>query len=262
MEHTLDALKKFYNDFSKHSHYQRLCSDLEEALNMSDRPIKSRYEHERLRYILQHLDIHSKNVLDIGANTGFFSFEVLRAGAKTVTAYEGNKTHASFLLLAAKILDVTSQITIRDRYFLFSEERSFDTVDVILLLNVLHHIGDDFDDSPDIENAKTKLLNHLNSLASKTTFLVLQIGFCWKGDRNIGLFPHGTKREMIDFLVNGTQKYWHVENIGVPEKVVDRIEYRELSEHNVARDNSLGEFLNRPIFILESRLTSNAQSNK
>lgn len=253
MEHTLDALNKLYRDLSKHSQYQRLCSDLEEVLNISDRPIKPRYEHERLHYILQHLDINSKNVLDIGANTGFFSFEVLKAGAKTVTAYEGNTTHASLMLLAAEFLNVASQITIRDRYFLFSKESSLDAVDVILLLNVLHHIGDDFDDSSDIENAKIKLLDHLNCLASKTHFLVLQIGFCWKGDRRIGLFSHGTKREMIDFIVNGTQKHWHVENIGVPEKVVDRIEYRELSQHNVVRENSLGEFLNRPIFILKSR---------
>jgi len=253
MDSRIETLKNLYRQCSKHSQYQLLCNDLQDLFPSFDQPVKPRYEPERLRLILQTLDPVSKKIVDIGANTGFFSFELLKAGAESIFAYEGNKAHADFLRLAADILNVSSRISIKDHYFLFSEEEFSGTVDIILLLNVLHHVGDDFGDSADVLKAKEKMLDYLNKLAKKTRYLVFQLGFCWKGNRETGLFPGGTKKEMIDFVLKGTEGYWKMEKVGVPEKGEGCVEYKEVSSKNIQRDDNLGEFLNRPIFILKSR---------
>ena len=46
---------------------------------------------------------------------------------------------------------------------------------------------------------------------------------------------------------------WEVKSIGVPVKIDNPIVYRELGEDNIERDNALGEFLNRPLFILQRK---------
>jgi hypothetical protein len=56
--------------------------------------------------------------------------------------------------------------------------------DIVLLFNVIHHLGDDFGDKSLLwKKAKEKM--KLVSIAFHTNeVLVLQMGFCWKGDRN------------------------------------------------------------------------------
>jgi hypothetical protein len=81
---------------------------------------------------------------------------------------------------------------------------------------------------------------------------VLQIGFCWKGNRNHILFGNGTKQEMIEFVKGAIEGAWSIEHIGVAEGTKSAPEYNELSPENIQRRDDLGEFLNRPIFILKS----------
>ena len=45
-----------------------------------------------------------------------------------------------------------------------------------------------------------------------------------------------------------------IRNIGIAESAGDKIIYNELDSKNIERQDSLGEFLNRPIFIMESKL--------
>jgi hypothetical protein len=93
----------------------------------------------------------------------------------------------------------------------------------------------------------------INSLANKTDILVFQLGFNWKGDRNIGLFENGTKQELIDFVKQSTSKNFEVLSIGIAERINDIVQYVELNNTNIKRDDSLGEFLNRPLFIMKTR---------
>jgi len=124
-----------------------------------------------------------------------------------------------------------------------------------LLLNVLHHVGDDYGDpSHSIESAKQNVLNSLSALAKRTKYLIFQLGFNWKGDILLPLFADGTKRELIEFVREGTKDSWVIRNIGIAESAGDKIIYNELDSKNIERRDSLGEFLNRPIFIMESKL--------
>ena len=92
----------------------------------------------------------------------------------------------------------------------------------------------------------------LRSMAATTDILVFQMGFCWKGNRNLGLFENGTKREVIDFVIEHSNDTYQLEHIGVPVMRAEKVIYEELDEENVNRDDSLGEFLNRPIFVLRT----------
>jgi SAM-dependent methyltransferase len=247
-----EKLIELYSNKSKHSNYQILPTKLKEILVQDDIQTTTRSEPERLKYILNKIDFNNKSVIDIGANTGYFSLELLDAGAKSMHYYEGNKEHVEFVRLAADILGLGSKMQITNGYFKF--DGSFESrYDIGLLFNVLHHVGDDYGDkSASMEEAKRLIIKQLNNMSAVVGTLVYQMGFNWQGDISKGLFPGGTKQEMIDFVRNGIDGYWQIESIGIAERTNGQVTYEDLSNTNVERDNSMGEFLNRPIFILKS----------
>jgi hypothetical protein len=59
---------------------------------------------------------------------------------------------------------------------------------------------------------------------------------------------------MIQFVRAACEGSWDVSKIGVAQREGQAISYHDLDSKNIERDDSLGEFLNRPIFILSSRL--------
>ncbi|WP_304544134.1 class I SAM-dependent methyltransferase [Sulfurimonas microaerophilic] len=244
-------LKQMYTSRSKHSNYQVLASELEPFLNSNEVKINSRNEKIRLDYILSNVKIKDKNVLDIGGNTGYFSFELLANEAKNVTYYEGNKEHAEFVKLASKILNRDAQILIHNEYYDFKQD---DKYDIVLLLNVLHHIGDDFgDDSLSKQKALAQIIEYLNNVLLQADTVVFQLGFNWKGNILLPLFESGTKKELIEFIISNLNEKFQVVKIGVAQKIGNIIKFEDVNERNIERDDSLGEFLNRPIFIIKKK---------
>jgi len=250
-----EALIKLYAQTSKHSNYQILPEKLTAIIGDNEIQVRSRYESERLDYFLKHINFKNKTVLDIGGNTGYFSFELLDKGAKSVQYYDGNKAHSDFVKLAAKILHLSDKLLVRNAYYSFEKEKGEYSYGIILLLNVLHHIGDDYGDKKiSLINAKKEILKELNNLAYRAKIMIFQLGFNWKGNRNMGLFENGTKSEMIDFIRNGSKDYWEILKIGIAEKNNKAIEYKNMNNANIKRNDAIGEFLNRPIFILKSKI--------
>lgn len=246
----IEELKRLYMQVSKHSNYQILPYELAKILNADQLLIKSRQEQERLDYMLKHVDLKGKRVLDIGGNTGFFSFEALKNGACHVDYYEGNKTHAEFVALAAKVLGVENQITVYPQYYLFHEQH--DRYDIIFNLNVLHHLGADFGEEKQKKHAKQEMIVCMNSLSAHADCMIFQMGFNWKGNPKDGLFENGTKKEMEKYLEQGTEGYWKITNTGIAVMQNGKIFYEERNEQNNVRVDEMGEFLNRPIFIMRS----------
>jgi len=250
----IDTLIGLYSKASKHSNYQTLPSNLSALLDDDLLQIKSRSEIERLCFILEKISVRDKIALDIGANTGFFSFELIDKGAKSVTAYEGNKAHADFMKFASDLIDVSHRLEVVNAYYDFTENSKNSHKDITLLLNVLHHVGSDYSDSQiDMHRAKELILTSINNLSSITTTLVLQVGFNWHGDIKKPLFINGTKKEMIEFITDGTKSCWEISFIGIAESIDGNIIYCDLNESNIARNDTLGEFLNRPVFIMKSK---------
>ncbi len=250
--HQFHLLEKLYQETSKHSNYQVLPAALEKLLPKRNLKIRSRYEKERLNFIAKTIEFKNKKVLDVGGNTGFFTFESLALGASETEYIEGNKNHSDFVQLASELTN--SKIKINNKYLEFREEEFDSKFDIIFLLNVIHHLGDDFaQTTKDINTAKQKMINAINFFNTRTEYLILQMGYCWKGDISQLLFKNGTKKEMIEFIKDAIKDKWELFSIGIAEKKEFGINYTNVNNDNINRMDELGEFLNRPIFILKSK---------
>lgn len=252
---TLDAAPSRLQDLitarSKHCDYQLLHPSLAQVAGSLPQPV-GKHEAQRQRFMQQHLSLQGLSVLDIGANTGYFSFAALSEGASKVIAQEGNVEHAQFIALAGQELGCTERLEVRPRYYGFDDPDA-QKVDVVLCLNVLHHLGDDFGDPHlDLAAAKQHMLQALNHLATHCRHCWFQLGFNWKGDRHRPLFTEGTKAELIEFIRQGTAQHWVVSEVAVVD--AQSRDYVPLNRENLARVDALGEFLNRPLFLLRSRL--------
>ena len=243
-------LRSLYDISSKHSQYQQLPTCLSSFLDLGNTTIKPTYERERLDFVLSKIDL-GKDLLDIGGNSGFFSFEAIDHGVKSVDYWEGNTSHAKFVKLAAQAIGYDQRIKVYNDYFDFSRcDKHYDT---IFLFNVIHHLGFDFSSGIDMHEAKALMINSLNNLAAHGNKMVFQMGFNWGGDTSRCLFTNGLKSEVIDFVSDGTKDYWIIESIGIPELVNDKYIYRDLTPENSNRFDEFGEFLNRPLFIMKSK---------
>jgi len=249
-----EELIRLHNETSKHSNYQILPSRLAEIIVQDSLHVKTRFEKERMDYICNNIDFHGKHVLDIGGNTGFFTFESYDSGADKVKYVEGNKIHSDFVRKSVELLGLSDSIQVVNEYYSFQGQSSSEQYDIVLLLNVLHHVGDDYGGSYErLDDAKRKIVDQLNSIASMTDIIIFQLGFNWMGDRNKCLFENGTKREMIEYVSSGIEMYWEILNIGIAEETEGKITYRDLNKVNIERNDRMGEFLNRPLFILKSK---------
>ncbi|MDE7313830.1 MAG: methyltransferase domain-containing protein [Eubacterium sp.] len=248
----VEQLESLYMQAGRHAYYQVLPRLLEGILHGENIKTKSRWERERLTYMKRHIDFSGKRVLDIGGNTGYFTFELLEEGAEHVDYYEGNRAHAEFVRTAAKVLKKEDKLSVFAEYFLFQEKRK--TYDIILCLNVIHHLGMDFFSAQSKADAREQMLVHINYLADVSEYLVFQMGFNWKGNPEDGLFAYGTKAEMEQFLLEGIKKYWDILFIGIAQKERDTVIYQEVDRYNNERQDMLGEFLNRPMFIMKSKV--------
>lgn len=237
----------------KHRGYHILPERLNSKIDSEE--LKNKYvfyEKERLAYMKLKVDFRNKTVLDIGCNMGYFLFDLLDTGARKVTGYEGKILCGEFLDMAIGLLNEKNRFEFYNAYFNFNEMNK--KYNVVLLLNVLHHFGDDYGDkSLNMEKAKYNIIAQLNSLSKHASIIIYQMGFNWQGNIKKCLFENGTKAEMIEYIKQGTKDYWDIIAVGIAERINDGIVYKELSENNIERDDSLGEFLNRPIFILKSK---------
>ena len=248
----LAALAELAVRHSKHSAYQALHPAVAQLFGSSAPPAAGKGEAERWRYLLRHVAFDGARVLDIGANTGFFTMAALQAGAREVVCYEGNADHARFIEGTARALGWHQRLRVVPAYYGFDDraaEASATPFDVCLCLNVLHHLGDDFGDATlAMPQARARMLAGIEHLAGVARTLVLQLGFNWQGRRERPLFAAGLKAELIDFVRVGAARHWHCDQVAVADPATHA--YAEAEARTLARFDALGEFFNRPLFVM------------
>jgi len=244
-------LVRLYEQNSKHSAYQILPPSLKRIIGDQVVQVIPRFEAERFAWLKSKLDFAGLKIVDIGGNTGYFTFESLDSGANQVVYIEGNVSHSIFVSKATALLEANVKIV--NKYFDFNEDLKGDYFDIVLLFNVIHHLGDDFGDPSFTKSqALEKMKSSINYFADKTERLVLQIGFCWKGDRNQLLFENGTKSEMLEFIKDTVDGIWELEHVGIAEVQGEETVFVDMAEANLVRKDTMGEFRNRPILILKN----------
>ncbi len=240
---------------SKHSTYQQL-HPLVEKLVSPEHQASGKRESARWAFMSTRLPMQGLRVMDIGANTGYFSLGALVSGASHVTAIEGNTAHASFVQACSDWLSWSSKLEVQPRYFEFESEGP--RYDLSFCLNVLHHLGDDFGGTGlSMDLARKGIVSHLQALAYRSRHCWFQLGFNWKGQRDQPLFKHGRKQEVIDLVTQHCANHWQIREIGIyaPESA----QFEPLREALLERFDEQGEFLNRPLFLLESKVFRDQQ---
>lgn len=210
------------------------------------------FETPRADFIKKFIDYKNKTILDIGCSTGFFLFDALDHGAKNVICYEGSiESYSELVNFVEKSgLDIEHN----NRYYNFDAEELRQS-DVVHLLNVVHHFGEDYGADVNVNAAKAMMIQNIDALAKTSREMVFQMGFNWKGDVKYPLFPHGEKRDVIEFLEENL-KFWSIQDVGVAVLHDECVEYEKANDLNMKRNEDLGEFLNRPLIILKSKVLS------
>jgi hypothetical protein len=250
-------LQRLYADSSKHSVYQNVPDFVSAELGYTETIDEGwRGDRPRLEFLSKfRAPIDGETWMDFGANTGFFTLSLAHDYPQAAfIAVEANPNHACFIERVAHNFELRNVQVIK-RAVGLRELSTLPHSDFILHLNVLHHAGHDFDADlvPDRASFPKYAASYMQALRERASTMLFQMGFNWKGDIRRCLFEKGTKAEMIDFVSRGTGGTWKIEHIGVAERQPDGVRYADINDANVRRDDSLGEFLNRPLFIMHAR---------
>lgn len=241
-------LKQLYK---KMPPYQSIPHEVIKILQIDDTEESNKYERQRMDFLKQTINFKDAKIADIGGNAGYFSFEAIKEGAKKIIYYEGDDKYSDFVEEACKLFN--KNICIKREFVNLEIEIKENPFDIILLFNVIHHYGRYFGENDiSMKKAIDKIKMIIRNICKQTKYLVLQFGFNWKGNPNLPFFTNGEKNEMINFVKEMCSSYAKIEFIGIPEGTVDSIKYQLLNTENIKRRDDLGEFLNRPIFILSA----------
>jgi hypothetical protein len=260
-----DSIKKIYDIYgekSKHSNYQSMPDFVEKELSIQV-DIDHNWRSDKIRYdfIKSHINLDNKTILDIGANTGFFSLSLAHDYSTKVYAYEANNKQCELITEIKTIFSL-------DNLEILNQSLSLNTIellpksDICLLLNVLHHAGCEFDQElvKSRDDFSSYVKNFLTLLKSKTDTLVFQFGYNWGGNKENPIIDNNDYESMLDFLLEiFAQSGWFINIIGIAQKENERFNYLAFNPYvhkkeiiNLMNSQSYkGEFYKRPLIISE-----------
>lgn len=187
MNLTRERLLELYACGDKHGAYQQLPDFLIEAYGIKA-PVDENWRGDGSRwgYMMARMNFADQHVVDIGANTGYFSLNLARLGTvKKVTACEPNSKNALFISEIAKAFSFDN-LSLHRELVTMATLKDLPVSDTVLLLNVLHHAGHDFDHEfvRRREDLFKYIVEYLRILRQRTGRLVFQMGFNWGGDKS------------------------------------------------------------------------------
>jgi hypothetical protein len=214
-----DRLHKLYHDASKHSVYQSVPAFVARALGYQEE-IHSlwRSDAPRYDYLAARLGLPTgATIADIGANTGFFSLNLAHTRPDLrIAAYELNPRHAEFIRLAAGAFGLEG-VQVRAQSCDLAGLDRLPVFDAVLLLNVVHHAGFDFDGAlPDSNEAFTTYArDYLARLRAHSRRLVFQIGSNRGGDKGRPLFERDNDVARLHWIADVLKAAgWEIDMLG------------------------------------------------
>ncbi len=251
----LAKLHELYADQSKHSIYQNIPAFVRDALGYTE-TINERWRGDTTRweYMQNYIDFSNQSVLDVGANTGFFTLSLAHEYPDSIfTALEGNTNHAEFIRLVAAQFGLKN-VRILTQYLDFATIDSLGQYDTILLYNVLHHAGVDFDNNLVLSEGDlfNYLVRYMTKIREHSSRIVYQMGYNWGGNKHHPIVAlqddAGKYVYTCRFLRNAG---WYIEAIAAPygREGDIPVSHKNLPEDVIAAANSCDEG------ILRSRLS-------
>lgn len=179
-------LHELYTDKSKHSVYQNIPAFVRDALGYVEK-INERWRGDSTRweYMRDNFEIGNEAILDVGANTGFFTLSFAHDYPRTTcTALEGNANHAEFIRLVAAYFAMQN-VRVLTQYLDFASLGSLGEYGTILHYNVMHHAGVDFDRAlvPDKDSLFDYLIRYMSGVRVHCGRVVFQMGSNWGGNK-------------------------------------------------------------------------------
>lgn len=232
-----DELIDLLSTDSKHATYQMLppCVELRDdrltALVGTERRDRRRYD-----WLSSHVGALQGTAVDIGANLGYFSFRILQDFDVAVIAYEPHRSHARAICVIRDLCGIErNRLAVTSRAVGLREIATLPTSDLLIMLNVLHHAGEDFDRNlvTDLRQWRPYAIAYLSELRTRSRLLFFQMGYTWLG--------HAGKLcgddEIIDFTASLlTEAKWRIRHCGVIHRYWPPFTYRDypvsLGHHN------------------------------
>ncbi len=273
-----EQLHTLYTEPSKHHAYQSVPDFVSDALNYRE-TIDDRWrgDHCRLAYLMTALPLANiRTLTDIGANTGFFSLSLAhRFPHLRVTACEPDPTHATYIDTIASTFGL-GNVEVVPQGVTLDSLSGIQPQDAVLLLNVLHHAGYDFESALPRTRAAFDdyAVRFLAALANTRRLMLFQMGSNWGGDTTNPLVPRDAHVEKLRYMAGLlTSGGWQIDRVAYPTRVNGVVTYGDLQDDLVAaisdgrriEDGTLataiarydldqfpGEFYKRPLFTCTS----------
>lgn len=273
-----NRLHELYADGSKHAIYQNVPEFVREALGYREQINENwRSDTPRYRYLVERLHLGSSSTVgDVGANTGYFTLNLAQSRPTwRLHAFEPNPNHRAFIDEVAKAFSLRN-VQVHPEPWNAGRLASLGTYDAVLLLNILHHAGFDFDrEIPDHNDAfEAYVVTYLSSVRKLTRWLCFQIGSNRGGDKKKPLFAYDNDLARLAWCTQMLSSAgWRIHNVGYagrsdsgaveyfdpPETIRTLIQQGAMqdpaiSEYLASRRLALfpGEFYRRPLFICEA----------
>ncbi len=223
----------------------------------------------------KYIDFTSDLLLDVGSNTGFFTLSLAHQYPESIfTALEGNEKHAAYIRLIAEVFKFKN-VKVIHKYLDFSALKSLGNYRTILLFNVLHHAGVDFDQN--MVRSKDYLHDYIFrylQLAYKACDrMLVQMGYNWGGNKAFPVVDVNDDIGKIMYTGKALRSAgWHIKSIAIPRKTtgllpvehvnlpVDLVAAVDRCDDSVSESllplldpeaGTFSEFYRRPIFLCE-----------
>ncbi len=190
-----DRLVDLIKGTTKHGNYQQLPPTLPpEILSQVYHYDSVRLESARFEWLDSHSVFKNKKILEIGANTGYFSIRAASERGASSIAYEPDPKLAEAMRIISCMCNTDNNIEVRSEPFTLTKPELLPQADLIINLNVIHHAGFDFDQETvkKIDDWKLYAIEYLKRLTGIGPLMVFQTGYTWGGGSD-NLCPSGTR---------------------------------------------------------------------